>query len=151
MLFRSQPHVHVTATRGRYTRTLVQVSLEETSSIALHPATGRLCFTSLGRGEGKVGETAGGMAQLECANMDGGYQAVLWRDRWRDCWRDRWRDRWRAPARRLHLSPSAMPSQGPSSNRHARLSPPLSFSSHPGHSRTALWVRWRGKIGRAHV
>ncbi|XP_067106350.1 low-density lipoprotein receptor-related protein 1B [Osmerus mordax] len=74
-----QPHVHVTATRGRYTRTLVQVSLEETSAIALHPATGRLCFTSLGRGEGKVGEAAGGMAQLQCANMDGGYEAMLWR------------------------------------------------------------------------
>ncbi|XP_062334376.1 prolow-density lipoprotein receptor-related protein 1 isoform X2 [Osmerus eperlanus] len=74
-----QPHVHVTATRGRYTRTLVQVSLEETSAIALHPATGRLCFTSLGRGDGKVGEAAGGMAQLQCANMDGGYEAMLWR------------------------------------------------------------------------
>ena len=74
-----QPHVHVTATRGRFTRTLVQVLLEETSAIALHPATGRLCFTSLGRGEGKGGETAGGMAQLQCTNMDGGYQAMLWR------------------------------------------------------------------------
>uniref|UniRef100_I3J869 Si:dkey-88l16.3 n=1 Tax=Oreochromis niloticus TaxID=8128 RepID=I3J869_ORENI len=69
---RSRPNIHVTSRNGGYTTSLLQGSLTVTTSIALHPFSGRLCYTAV--------VMAGGRTQTEvvCAWMDGRNKAVLW-------------------------------------------------------------------------
>lgn len=72
---RAQPAVHVTSSDGRYTTTLLG-DVGRTISIALHPPSGRMCFTATGRAGGR-GKAA---PQVECAFMDGANRTVLWPD-----------------------------------------------------------------------
>lgn len=44
------PQLYVTSPGGKFTVLVLQAELEGTLSIALHPPTGRLCFTAVGRG-----------------------------------------------------------------------------------------------------
>ncbi|XP_042251151.1 low-density lipoprotein receptor-related protein 2-like isoform X5 [Thunnus maccoyii] len=68
-----RPDLHVTSRYNGYTTSLLQGSLKGTTSIAVHPPSGRLCYTAI--------VTAGGKSQTEvdCAWMDGRNKAVLWR------------------------------------------------------------------------
>ncbi|XP_071323032.1 low-density lipoprotein receptor-related protein 2 isoform X2 [Trachinotus anak] len=68
-----RPDLHVTSRHDGYTTSLLQGSLKGTTSIALHPPSGRLCYTAI--------VVAGGRSQTEvnCAWMDGRNKAVLWR------------------------------------------------------------------------
>ncbi|KAM7369179.1 hypothetical protein PAMP_013472 [Pampus punctatissimus] len=68
-----RPDLHVTSRYNGYTASLLQGSLKGTTSIAVHPPSGRLCFTAI--------VVAGGKSQTEvdCAWMDGRNKAVLWR------------------------------------------------------------------------
>uniref|UniRef100_A0A8C7I147 EGF-like domain-containing protein n=1 Tax=Oncorhynchus kisutch TaxID=8019 RepID=A0A8C7I147_ONCKI len=70
---RKQPDLHVTTTRGQHTAPLLQLGLQGTTSIALHPPSGRLCFTALGQ------VNVRSLPQVECAFMDGRSQKLLWR------------------------------------------------------------------------
>ncbi|XP_042171134.1 low-density lipoprotein receptor-related protein 2-like isoform X2 [Oncorhynchus tshawytscha] len=70
---RKQPDLHVTSTRGQHTAPLLQLGLQGTTSIALHPPTGRLCFTALGQ------VNVRSLPQVDCAFMDGRSQKLLWR------------------------------------------------------------------------
>ncbi|XP_034752534.1 low-density lipoprotein receptor-related protein 2-like isoform X1 [Etheostoma cragini] len=69
----ASPDLHVTSRHGGYTTSLLQGSLKGTTSIALHPPSGRLCYTAV--------FVAGGKNQIEvkCAWMDGRNKVVLWR------------------------------------------------------------------------
>ncbi|XP_031154061.1 low-density lipoprotein receptor-related protein 2-like isoform X3 [Sander lucioperca] len=69
----ARPDLHVTSRRDGYTTSLLQGSLKGTTSIALHPPSGQLCYTA------EV--MAGGKNQIEvnCAWMDGRNKVVLWR------------------------------------------------------------------------
>ncbi|XP_042365557.1 low-density lipoprotein receptor-related protein 2-like [Plectropomus leopardus] len=69
----SKPDLHVTSRRDSHTTSLLQGSLQGTTSIAVHPPSGRLCYTAI--------VVAGGKSQSEvnCAWMDGRNKAVLWR------------------------------------------------------------------------
>ena len=71
---RSQQALHVTSADGRYTTALLGGEIGSTASIALHPLTGRMCFTSMGRA-GWGGKAA---PQVDCAFMDGFNRTVLW-------------------------------------------------------------------------
>uniref|UniRef100_A0AAQ5ZPW7 EGF-like domain-containing protein n=1 Tax=Amphiprion ocellaris TaxID=80972 RepID=A0AAQ5ZPW7_AMPOC len=68
-----RPDIHVTSRYSGYTTSLLQGSLKSTISIALHPPTGRLCYSTI--------VLAGGKSQTEvdCAWMDGRNKVVLWR------------------------------------------------------------------------
>ncbi|KAK2818981.1 hypothetical protein Q5P01_024542 [Channa striata] len=68
-----RPDLHVTSQHEGYTTSLLQGSLKGTTSIALHPPSGLLCYTAI--------VVAGGRSQTEvsCAWMDGRNKAVLWR------------------------------------------------------------------------
>ncbi|TMS08113.1 Low-density lipoprotein receptor-related protein 1B [Larimichthys crocea] len=68
-----RPDLHVTSRHDGYTTSLLQGSLKGTTSIAVHPPSGRLCYTAI--------VVAGGKSQTEvdCAWMDGHNKAVLWR------------------------------------------------------------------------
>uniref|UniRef100_A0A3P8RS84 Si:dkey-88l16.3 n=1 Tax=Amphiprion percula TaxID=161767 RepID=A0A3P8RS84_AMPPE len=68
-----RPDIHVTSRYRGYTTSLLQGSLKSTISIALHPPTGRLCYSTI--------VLAGGKSQTEvdCAWMDGRNKVVLWR------------------------------------------------------------------------
>ncbi|XP_031672657.1 low-density lipoprotein receptor-related protein 2 isoform X6 [Oncorhynchus kisutch] len=70
---RKQPDLHVTSTRGQHTAPLLQLGLQGTTSIALHPPTGRLCFTALGQ------VNVRSLPHVDCAFMDGRSQKLLWR------------------------------------------------------------------------
>ncbi|KAG5261796.1 hypothetical protein AALO_G00288490 [Alosa alosa] len=72
---RAQPAVHVTTADGRYTTELL-VASGHTISIALHPPTGRMCFTATGRAGGRGKD----VLQVDCAFMDGANRTVLWAD-----------------------------------------------------------------------
>lgn len=50
-----------------------RLSFQSATSIALHPPSGRLCYTSVGVAGRK------NQAQVDCAWMDGRNKAVLWR------------------------------------------------------------------------
>ncbi|XP_052317282.1 low-density lipoprotein receptor-related protein 2-like isoform X2 [Oncorhynchus keta] len=66
-----QPRLQVTSSSGEHTAVLIQ-DIGSLESIALHPLSGRLCFTNLAKqGEG---------AQVECAHMDGVKRAPVWKD-----------------------------------------------------------------------
>nr|XP_046231538.1 low-density lipoprotein receptor-related protein 2-like isoform X2 [Scatophagus argus] len=68
-----RPDLQVTSRHNGYTTSLLQGSLKGTTSIALHPVSGRLCYTAI--------VVAGGKSQTEvsCAWMDGRNKVVLWR------------------------------------------------------------------------
>ncbi|KAF7648260.1 hypothetical protein LDENG_00159790 [Lucifuga dentata] len=68
-----RPDLHVTSPQNSYTTFLLQGSLKGTSSIALHPPSGRLCYTAIGMAGGKS------QPQVDCAYMDGRNRAVLWK------------------------------------------------------------------------
>uniref|UniRef100_A0A667WW69 Low-density lipoprotein receptor-related protein 2-like n=1 Tax=Myripristis murdjan TaxID=586833 RepID=A0A667WW69_9TELE len=68
-----RPDLHVTSIHDGYTTSLLQGSLKGTTSIALHPASGRLCYTAIGAAGGRS------QPQVDCSYMDGRNQAVLWR------------------------------------------------------------------------
>ncbi|XP_073685377.1 uncharacterized protein [Garra rufa] len=66
------PQLYVTSPGGIYTSVVLQAELEGTISIALHPPTGRLCFTAVGR------RGAESLPQVDCAHMDGNNHTLLW-------------------------------------------------------------------------
>uniref|UniRef100_A0A3Q3XAK5 EGF-like domain-containing protein n=1 Tax=Mola mola TaxID=94237 RepID=A0A3Q3XAK5_MOLML len=68
-----RPDLHVTSHRDGYATSLLQGSLKGTTSIALHPTSGRLCYTTVFVVGGKT------QASVNCAWMDGRNKAVLWR------------------------------------------------------------------------
>ncbi|XP_068561732.1 low-density lipoprotein receptor-like [Cebidichthys violaceus] len=69
----ARPDLHVTSRQEGYTTLLLQGSLKCTTSIALHPPSGLLCYTTIVAAEGKS------QTELGCAWMDGRNKAVLWR------------------------------------------------------------------------
>uniref|UniRef100_A0A9J8BQH4 Si:dkey-88l16.3 n=1 Tax=Cyprinus carpio carpio TaxID=630221 RepID=A0A9J8BQH4_CYPCA len=66
------PQLYVTSPGGKYTSLVLPAELEGTISIALHPPTGRLCFTAVGR------RAAQSLPQVDCAHMDGSNRTLLW-------------------------------------------------------------------------
>lgn len=69
-----QPRLQVTSVTGAHTAVLIKEGIGRVESIALHPPSGRLCFTNLGlQGTSTV-------ATVECANMDGAGRSVVWKD-----------------------------------------------------------------------
>ncbi|XP_039855880.1 low-density lipoprotein receptor-related protein 2 isoform X2 [Simochromis diagramma] len=68
----SRPNIHVTSRNGGYTTSLLQGSLMLATSIALHPSSGRLCYTAVVMAGGKS------LTEVVCAWMDGRNKAVLW-------------------------------------------------------------------------
>ncbi|XP_067289019.1 low-density lipoprotein receptor-related protein 1B isoform X2 [Pseudorasbora parva] len=66
------PQLYVTSPGGKYTSLVLQAELEGTISIALHPPTGRMCFTALGRRGSEP------LPQVDCAHMDGKNRTLLW-------------------------------------------------------------------------
>ncbi|XP_026042642.1 low-density lipoprotein receptor-related protein 1B isoform X2 [Astatotilapia calliptera] len=69
-----QPHLQVTAVTGTYTAILIKEGINRVGSIALHPPSGRVCFTNMDL------EATGSTATIVCASMDGGEQRVVWKD-----------------------------------------------------------------------
>ncbi|XP_034151271.1 low-density lipoprotein receptor-related protein 2 isoform X3 [Esox lucius] len=67
-----QPDLYVTS-RQQHTVALLQTGLHGTTSIALHPPSGRLCFTAFAQVNGR------NLPQVNCAFMDGRSQMQLWR------------------------------------------------------------------------
>ncbi|XP_031686144.1 low-density lipoprotein receptor-related protein 4 isoform X2 [Oncorhynchus kisutch] len=63
-----QSRLQVTSSNGEHTAVLID-DIGSLESIALHPLSGRLCFA-------KQGESA----HVECAHMDGGKRAQVWKD-----------------------------------------------------------------------
>ncbi|KAM6903050.1 uncharacterized protein FYW49_016557 [Xenentodon cancila] len=68
-----KPDIHATSRRHGYTTSVLQGPLVGTTSIALHPPTGRLCYTAIVMTGGKS------RTEVDCAWMDGREKAVLWR------------------------------------------------------------------------
>ncbi|KAM7393106.1 hypothetical protein PAMA_007971 [Pampus argenteus] len=68
-----RPDLHVTSRYNGYTASLLQGSLKGTTSIAVHPPSGRVCYTAIVAAGGK------GQTEVDCAWMDGRNKAVLWR------------------------------------------------------------------------
>ncbi|XP_073334409.1 uncharacterized protein [Pagrus major] len=68
-----RPDLHVTSHHDGFTTSLLQGSLKGTTSIALHPPSGRLCYIALAAPGGKS------QTEVNCAWMDGRNKAVLWR------------------------------------------------------------------------
>uniref|UniRef100_A0A673M814 Low-density lipoprotein receptor-related protein 2-like n=1 Tax=Sinocyclocheilus rhinocerous TaxID=307959 RepID=A0A673M814_9TELE len=66
------PQLYVTSPGGKYTSLVLPAELEGTISIALHPPTGRLCFTAMGW------RAAQSLPQVDCAHMDGSNRTLLW-------------------------------------------------------------------------
>ncbi|KAA0703658.1 putative vitellogenin receptor [Triplophysa tibetana] len=66
------PQLSVTSPGGKYTLLVLQGELQETISIALHPPTGRLCFTVVSRRGSEP------LPQVDCAHMDGSNRTLLW-------------------------------------------------------------------------
>ncbi|KAM9360164.1 prolow-density lipoprotein receptor-related protein 1 [Symphorus nematophorus] len=69
-----QPRMQVTSITAAHTAVLIMDGIGRVESIALHPPSGRVCFTNLGL----LG--AGSTATVECANMDGDGRRVVWKD-----------------------------------------------------------------------
>lgn len=69
-----QPRLQVTAIGKAHTAVLIKEGIGRMESIAVHPPSGRLCFTNLGLQDAKA------MATVECANMDGSGRSVLWKE-----------------------------------------------------------------------
>uniref|UniRef100_A0A3Q1KB83 EGF-like domain-containing protein n=1 Tax=Anabas testudineus TaxID=64144 RepID=A0A3Q1KB83_ANATE len=68
-----RPNLHVTSRHNGYTTLLLQGSLKGTTSIAVHPPSGLLCYTAI------VAEGGKSHTEVNCAWMDGRNKAVLWR------------------------------------------------------------------------
>ncbi|XP_041666800.1 low-density lipoprotein receptor-related protein 2-like isoform X2 [Cheilinus undulatus] len=68
-----RPNLHVTSRNEGYTTSLLQGSLKGTTSIALHPPTGRLCYTAIVVAVGKS------QTEVNCIWMDGRNKALLWK------------------------------------------------------------------------
>ncbi|XP_073321660.1 vitellogenin receptor Yl isoform X2 [Pagrus major] len=69
-----QPRLQVTSITIAHTAVLIKEGIGRVESIALHPPSGRVCFTNLGpQGPGTV-------ATVECAHMDGAGRSVVWKD-----------------------------------------------------------------------
>ncbi|XP_014831181.1 PREDICTED: very low-density lipoprotein receptor-like [Poecilia mexicana] len=69
-----QPRLQVTSKTGAYTAILIKDGIAGVGSIALHPKSGKVCFTNLNL------KDAGSKAAVECAYMDGGERRVVWKD-----------------------------------------------------------------------
>lgn len=69
-----QPRLQVTSITGAHTAVLMKEGIGRVESIALHPPSGRLCFTSVGL------QGTSTLATVECANMDGAERSVVWKD-----------------------------------------------------------------------
>ncbi|XP_047237017.1 very low-density lipoprotein receptor isoform X1 [Girardinichthys multiradiatus] len=69
-----QSRLHVTSKTGAYTAILIKEGITGVGSIALHPQSGRVCFTNLDL------KDVGSKAVLECAHMDGGEHKVVWKE-----------------------------------------------------------------------
>nr|XP_033952177.1 low-density lipoprotein receptor-related protein 2-like isoform X2 [Pseudochaenichthys georgianus] len=68
----ARPDLHVTSRKDAYTTSLLQGSLKDTTSIALHPPSGILCYTAFVVADRKS------QAEVNCAWMDGRNKVVLW-------------------------------------------------------------------------
>uniref|UniRef100_A0A3Q3F4Z8 Low-density lipoprotein receptor-related protein 1-like n=1 Tax=Labrus bergylta TaxID=56723 RepID=A0A3Q3F4Z8_9LABR len=68
-----RPNLHVTSRHNGYNTSLMQGSLKGITSMAVHPPTGRLCYTAI------VVEVETSQTEVNCAWMDGRNKAVLWR------------------------------------------------------------------------
>lgn len=68
-----KPQIYVTSADGKFTSMVLQAGLQDTTSIALHPPTGRMCFTALG----SSGNDA--LPQVDCSAMDGRNRLLLWK------------------------------------------------------------------------
>lgn len=69
-----QPRLQVTSITGAYTTILIKEGIGRLGFIALHPPSGRVCFTNLGL------QNADSKAAVECARMDGAERKVVWKD-----------------------------------------------------------------------
>ncbi|XP_045890247.1 very low-density lipoprotein receptor [Micropterus dolomieu] len=69
-----QPRLQVTSIKAAHTAVLIKEGIGRLESIALHPPSGRVCFTNLGL------QSTGTVATIECANMDGAERSVVWKD-----------------------------------------------------------------------
>ncbi|XP_018524761.1 very low-density lipoprotein receptor isoform X1 [Lates calcarifer] len=69
-----QPRLQVTYITGTHTAVLIKEGIGRLESIALHPPSGRVCFTNLAL------QDTGTVATVECANMDGAERRVVWKD-----------------------------------------------------------------------
>ncbi|KAJ8397102.1 hypothetical protein AAFF_G00009560 [Aldrovandia affinis] len=68
-----RPGILVTSPGGTHTAVLLHEAVERPGSIAVHPPTGRLCFTDLGEPARKA------LSRVECAFMDGHNQTSVWK------------------------------------------------------------------------
>ncbi|TSM12587.1 Low-density lipoprotein receptor-related protein 4 [Bagarius yarrelli] len=68
-----KPQIYVTSADGKFTCLVLQAGLQDATSIALHPPTGRMCFTAIGLS----GNSA--VPQVDCAAMDGRNRVLLWK------------------------------------------------------------------------
>ncbi|XP_047660953.1 low-density lipoprotein receptor-related protein 2 isoform X8 [Tachysurus fulvidraco] len=68
-----KPQIYVTSADGKFTSMVLQAGFQDATSIALHPPTGRMCFTAIG----SLGKDA--VPQVDCAAMDGQNQMLLWK------------------------------------------------------------------------
>ncbi|KAM6984683.1 vitellogenin receptor [Aplochiton taeniatus] len=68
-----RPDLHVTSSPDGHTIPLLQGALQGTTSIAVHPPSGRLCFTAVGTEQGQR------LPQVDCCFMDGRRHALLWK------------------------------------------------------------------------
>lgn len=69
-----QLRLQVTSITAAHTAVLIKEGIGRVESIALHPSSGRVCFTNLGP------QGLGTMATVECAHMDGAGRRVVWKD-----------------------------------------------------------------------
>lgn len=68
-----KPQIYVTSAGGKYTVMVLDPGFQDTTSIALHPPTGRLCFTAMASSGNEA------LPQVECASMDGRNRVVVWK------------------------------------------------------------------------
>ncbi|XP_058267647.1 low-density lipoprotein receptor-related protein 1B [Hemibagrus wyckioides] len=68
-----KPQIYVTSADGKFTCMVLQAGFQDATSIALHPPTGRMCFTAMGLSGKDV------VPQVDCAAMDGRNQMLLWK------------------------------------------------------------------------
>ncbi|XP_047448033.1 very low-density lipoprotein receptor [Mugil cephalus] len=69
-----QPRLQVTSIKDAYTAVLIKDGIGRMESIALHPPSGRVCFSNL------YLQDTGAVATVECATMDGAERRVVWKD-----------------------------------------------------------------------
>ncbi|XP_029365707.1 very low-density lipoprotein receptor [Echeneis naucrates] len=69
-----QPRLQVTSVTGAYTAVLIKEHIGRVESIALHPPTGRVCFSNVAL------QVTASVAAVECANMDGAERRTVWKD-----------------------------------------------------------------------